>query len=322
MTNASWNVDRDESRTRLDKFLAAPGRLGSRSRALAALERGKVFLNGTEVSRVDAATPVAAGDVVRLWADRPRTARRPAPLTPVDLDIVYEDNALVVVNKPAGLLSVPLERKSGASSVYDQLEESLRSHGKRRPLVVHRIDQDTSGLVLFAKDGRTQAALKGQFRRHEPHREYWAVVYGHPDPRAGTWRDHLVWDTNALIQKRTHPRDPRGTEAISHYRTLETFRDASLVAVLLHTGKRNQIRLQARLRGHPLVGERRYVIGVQPGLIPFPRHALHAYRLAFQHPADGRLLKFEAPLPGDLADLLERFRANSIRRLSSAAAPW
>ena len=307
MTNASWNVDPNESDTRLDKFLAAPGRLGSRSRALAALERGKVFLNGTEVSAADAARLVAAGDVVRLWVDRPGTARRTAPLTPVDLDIVYEDEALVVVNKPAGLLSVPLERKSGASSVYDQLEDSLRSHGKRRPFVVHRIDQDTSGLVIFAKDDQTQKALKGQFRRHEPHREYWAVVYGHPDPAAGTWRDYVVWDTKAMIQKRTHPRDPDGTEAISHYRTLDRFRDASLVEVQLHTGKRNQIRLQARLRGYPLVGEERYVSGA-PGAIAFPRHALHAYRLAFQHPADGRPLRFEAPLPGDLAELLARLR--------------
>ena len=308
VTNASWNVNRDESPTRLDKFLAAPDRLGSRSRALAALERGKVFLNGTTVSGADAATPVAAGDVVRLWVDRPGTGRRAAPLTPVNLEVVYEDNALIVINKPAGLLSVPLDRKSGASSVYDHLERSLRSHGKRRPLIVHRIDQDTSGLVLFAKDDRTQATLKAQFRRHEPHREYWAVVYGHPDPPAGTWRDHLVWDTKALIQRRTSPRDPRGTEAISQYRTLEIFRDASLVEVRLHTGKRNQIRLQARLRGHTLVGERRYVIGVQPGPIRFPRHALHAYRLAFHHPVDGRLLRFEAPLPPDLADLLARLR--------------
>lgn len=308
MTNAQWTVAPDAPGTRLDKFLAAPDRLGSRSRALAALERGKVFLNGGEVTAADAATPLAAGDVVRLWVDRPGTARRAARLTPDNLDIVYEDAALVVVNKPAGLLSVPLER-SGASSVYDQLKEFARSHGQRRPFVVHRIDEDTSGLVLFAKDAETQAALKGQFRRREPQREYWAVVYGRPDPPAGTWRDHLVWDTKALIQKRTHPRDPQGTEAISHYRTLETFRDASLVEVRLHTGKRNQIRLQARLRGHTLVGERRYVVGSQAAPITFSRHALHAYRLAFEHPDDGRLLRFEAPLPADLIDLLARLRA-------------
>ncbi len=309
MTRTQWTVDLLASRTRLDKFLAAPDRLGSRSRALAALERGKVFLNGGEATAADAATPLAAGDVVRLWVDRPGTARRTAPLTPVNLDLVYEDATLVVVNKPAGLLSVPLERKPHAPSAYDLLEASLRSHGRRRPFVVHRIDQDTSGLVLFAKDTRTQAALKGQFRRHEPLREYWTVVYGRPDPPAGTWRDRLVWDTKALIQKRAHPHEPDGAEAISHYRTLETFRDASLVEVRLHTGKRNQIRLQARLHGHTLVGERRYVVGSETASITFPRHALHAYRLAFEHPADGRRRLFEAPLPSDFADLLARLRA-------------
>jgi RluA family pseudouridine synthase len=308
VTNAQWTVEPEGSRTRLDKFLAADNRLGSRSRALAAIERGKVFLNGREATPADAAAPLAAGDVVRVWVDRPGTARRTAPLAPAHLDIVYEDAAIVVVNKPAGLLSVPLERKGGASA-YEQLETSLRSHGKRRPFIVHRIDQDTSGLILFAKDAATQAALKGQFRRHEPLREYWAVVYGRPDPPAGTWRDHLVWDTKALIQKRTHPRDPQGTEAISHYRTLETFRDTSLLEVRLHTGKRNQIRLQARLHGHTLVGERRYAAGFAAAPVAFPRHALHAYRLAFEHPADGRRCRFEAPLPADFSDLLSRLRA-------------
>jgi len=193
-------------------------------------------------------------------------------------------------------------------SAYGQLEAALRSHGKRRPFIVHRIDQDTSGLILFAKDAATQAVLKGQFRRHEPLREYWAVVYGRPDPADGTWRDHLVWDTKALIQKRTRAGDPDGAEAISHYRTIEAFRDASLIEVRLHTGKRNQIRLQARLRGHTLVGERRYVVGFEGSAIAFPRHALHARRLAFRHPADERPLQFEAPVPPDFADLLARLR--------------
>ena len=214
-----------------------------------------------------------------------------------------------MLNKPAGLLSVPLERKMGASSVYDQLEEYFRPRGKRRPFVVHRIDRDTSGLVLFAKDAKTQEALKGQFRRREPERVYLAVVYGHPDPSAGTWRDRLVWDRRALIQKETHPHDPEGTEAISDYRVVESFRDASLIEVRLQTGKRNQIRIQARLRGHTLVGERRYVFGpetLRP--IAFARQALHAYRLAFEHPTDGRVVHFEAPLPADFKALIERLR--------------
>jgi 23S rRNA pseudouridine1911/1915/1917 synthase len=118
-----------------------------------------------------------------------------------------------------------------------------------------------------------------------------------------------VWDRKALIQKRTHPRDPEGAEAVCNYRVVEEFRDVSLIEVRLETGKRNQIRIQARLRGHTLVGERRYVYG--PGTlrpIDFPRQALHAYRLAFEHPVDGREMRFEAPLPDDFRELLDRLR--------------
>ena len=118
-----------------------------------------------------------------------------------------------------------------------------------------------------------------------------------------------MWDTSALIQKETHPRDPQGTDAASEYRVIETFADTSLLEVRLVTGRRNQIRIQARLRGHTLVGEQRYVYGPE-SLRPltFGRHALHARRLGFRHPADDRPLVFEAPLPGDMEDLLARLR--------------
>jgi 23S rRNA pseudouridine1911/1915/1917 synthase len=138
---------------------------------------------------------------------------------------------------------------------------------------------------------------------------YLVVVYGVPDPPQGTWRTHVVWDEKALIQKETHPRDARASEAVSHYRMIEGLRGASLIEVRLETGRRNQIRLQARLHGHTLVGEQRYVFGpktLRP--IAFPRHALHASRLAFRHPDDERLLHFEAALPRDLADLIARLR--------------
>ena len=310
-----WIVDAADAGVRLDKYLAGPERLRSRARAAEALERGKVFLNGREAPLSDAATRLSAGDEVRVWMDRPGSARRtPRGATIGDLDIVFEDAAIIVVNKPAGLLSVPLERKAAAASAYDLVEQHLRSVGKVRPRVVHRIDQDTSGLIVFAKDDRAQAALKAQFKRREPERVYWAIVYGHPDPPAGTWRDHLVWDEKALIQKETHPRDPRGTEAVSEYRTVEQFRDTSLIEVRLHSGRRNQIRIQARLRGHTLVGEKRYTFGPDAlRTIQFERHALHARRLAFRHPADGRPLSFEAPPPADLAALLERLRSATAR---------
>ena len=307
---ASWTVADAAEGVRLDKFLAADDRLGSRGRVAAAIDRGKVFVNGAEAGRVDAGSPLRCGDEVRVWMDRPGSARRQhGPGEVGDLEILHEDAVLIVVNKPAGLLAVPLERKSEAASAYEHLEIHLRPHGKRRPLVVHRIDRDTSGLVVFAKTLAAQEQLKDQFRRREPERVYWAVVYGHPQPAEGTWRDHLVWDSKTLIQKRTRRGDPHGKEAISHYRVLEALPGASLVEVRLATGKRNQIRLQARLRGHTLVGERRYVYGpesLRP--IEFPRQALHAHRLSFRHPADGRLLSFDAPLPTDLAGLLARLR--------------
>lgn len=242
--------------------------------------------------------------------DKPGTARRRrGTFSAGALRILHEDDALIVLDKPAGLLSVPLDQPDAAASAFELVEDHLRSHGKKRPLVVHRIDQDTSGLVVFAKDLRAQQELKGQFRRREPERLYWAVVYGHPLPGAGEWRDRLVWDERAQIQKVTHPRDPNGTDASCDYVVLESFAESSLIEVRLHTGKRNQIRLQARARGYPLVGEQRYTFdSSERREIAFARHALHAYRLAFRHPLDGRALRFEAPLPPDFVELLQRLR--------------
>ena len=308
MPEPGWTVPPEEGGTRLDKFLAHADRLGSRSRAAAAIERGKVYLNANLAT--DGSTRLAQNDVVRVWMDKPGSARRPTRPGPRgDLDIAYEDDVLVVVNKPAGVLTVPLERKRDAPSVFDQIVMYLKPAGRRRPFVVHRIDQDSSGLVVFAKDPISQGRLKAQFKRREPERVYLAVVYGKPDPPTGTWRDRLVWDTTALIQKETHPRDPQGTDAICEYTTLETFRDASLIEIRLETGRRNQIRIQARLRGHTLVGEQRYTYGPDSlRTIAFGRHALHARRLAFRHPVDERAMEFEAPLPKDLEDLLVRLR--------------
>src|SRR5262245_60061203 len=310
MSNTEWRVDAPADGMRLDKYLADAARLGSRGRAVAALERGKIFVNDSEVNPTDAGRRLAKGDIVRVWADRPGSSRRRSVTGQVgELDVVYDDEALIVVNKPAGILSVPLERRPDAPSVFAQIEDRQRSYGRRRPFAVHRIDQDTSGLVVFAKDADAQRILKDQFRRREPDRVYWAVVYGTPDPRSGVWRDVLVWDEKALIQKETHPNDPRGSEAVTHYRVVESFSSASLLEVSLRTGRRNQIRIQARLRGHTLVGEQRYTFGpeaLRP--IDFGRHALHASSLAIAHPDDGRELRFEAPLPDDMEDLIARLR--------------
>jgi 23S rRNA pseudouridine1911/1915/1917 synthase len=305
-----WPVTPSEAGLRLDKFLAGADRLASRGRVARVVTSGKVFLNEREVGAADLGARLAAGDVVRVWMDRPGSAKAFAAKKRIgSVRILYEDASLIVLDKPAGLLTVPLERKHEADSVFDHIERHLRSHGKRRPLVVHRIDRDTSGLVVFAKDAAAQQRLKDQFRRREPERVYLAVVYGHPSPTKGVWRDRLVWDQRSLIQKETHPNDPRGVDAVSEYRTVESFRDAALLEIKLKTGKRNQIRIQARLRGHTLVGERRYTYGpdaLRPRV--FERQALHAHRLAFRHPVDGRALSFEAPVPSDMAALVEGLR--------------
>jgi 23S rRNA pseudouridine1911/1915/1917 synthase len=318
-TKTTWKVGADDHGVRLDKFLAAADRLGSRSKSADAREKGKVFVNDAEVGPRDVRVRLKVGDEVRVWQDRPGSSRRQSfPFKAGDLNILYEDEYLIVLNKPAGLLAVPLERQEDEPSIQQYLERHMRSHGKRKPFVVHRIDRDTSGVVLFAKDGGTQSALKVQFRERTPERVYLAVVYGHPVPESGTWQNHLVWDKKALIQKETSSRDANAVEAISDYTVRETFRvsqesnaavDLSLIEVRLRTGKRNQIRIQARLRGHTLVGEKRYTFGpdeLRP--IPFKRQALHAWRLSFRHPADDEVMKIEAPIPPDMKKLIGYLR--------------
>ena len=323
-SKARWIVSSDEQGVRLDRFLATADRLGSRGRVRSALDRGQVFVNDVEASGKDAATPLTASDVVHLWLDRPgssRLRRFAASARQVrktgGLQILYEDESLIVVNKPAGLLSVPLGRGPSTAlgagkssrSVYQLVAEHLGSRRRNALFIVHRIDRDTSGIVVFAKTAAAQQVLKDLFARREPDRVYLAVVHGRPHPARGRWRDHLAWDDDALKQTVTDASDPKGVEAISDYRVLESFTDAALLEVRLHTGKRNQIRIQAAQHGHPLIGERQYARGPSGRTGPtHPRQALHAYRLAFAHPIDGRRIAFEAPLPEDLAELLRRLR--------------
>jgi 23S rRNA pseudouridine1911/1915/1917 synthase len=310
VANTQWTVSGADVGLRLDKFLAAGDRLKSRSRAAWALDRGKVILNGTEAGSRDAARLLAEGDLVRLWLDRPGSARRQLEsIDSGDVPVVYEDEALIVLDKPAGLLAVPLDHPGGESSVHDRLQNRLRSHGGRQSFIVHRIDRDTSGLIVFARDERAQRALRAQFKRREAERVYAAVVHGCPDPPDGVWRDRLVWDEAASLQRRARATDERGKDAVTGYRVLDAFRRASLLELRLQTGRQHQIRVQADLHGHPLVGEPRYTASLDPSrAIPFARQALHAHRLAFAHPANGRLVQCEAPLPADLVALIAQLR--------------
>ncbi|MEW6755619.1 MAG: RluA family pseudouridine synthase, partial [Candidatus Latescibacterota bacterium] len=274
------------------------------------------YLDGLAVDAARAGDRLRAGQRVGLWMDRPGSAapadRRVADLRRL-LAVVHEDEALVVVDKPAGLLVEPRPGRAGEEvTVLDMVRDHVRHDTPARAYVVHRIDRNTSGLVLFARTLAARDALKEQFEAHTPQRVYQAVLLGTPEPASGVWHDRLSWDSRALRQHRAHGRQAGGKDARARYRVLEQFAAAALVEVSLVTGRRNQIRVQAGLRGYPLLGEHQYRLEgpAEPaGLPTIGRQALHACRLGFTHPATGRKVTFRAPLPGDLAELLAALRA-------------
>ncbi len=313
MTN--WTVDASGAGARLDAWLAGRPEIGSRGKAREAIACGKVYLNQAEATFDDAGRRLAGGDQVGFWPDRPgssRPRRREIVSARRSLALVYEDETIVVVNKPPGWLVEPLPgEEAGEATLRDLLEDHLRGRRGPRPLVVHRIDRDTSGLVLFALTPAARDVLKAQFARHTPERTYLAILNGRPIPPRGTWRDSLVWDRERLVQKRAHAEEERARDAEARYRVVEQFDFQALVEVSLVTGKRNQIRAQAGSRGHALVGERQYRFGRprdEAHEPEFGRQALHAARLAFTHPVTRRRVEFTAALPDDLKRLLQTLR--------------
>jgi len=311
----TWTVEVADKGMRLDAWLAARAEIGSRGKAREAIACGKVSLNKAEATFDDAGRRLVGGDQVGFWPDRPgssRPRRRDIVSARRSLAVVYEDEAIVVVNKPPGWLVEPLPgEEAGEATLRDLLEDHLRDRRRPRPLVVHRIDRDTSGLVLFALTPAARDALKAQFERHAPERTYLAILNGRPVPPRGTWRDRLVWDKERLVQKRAHADEARGRDAEARYQVVEQFDFQALVEVSLVTGKRNQIRVQAGSRGHALVGERQYRFGRprdEAHEPEFGRQALHAARLAFTHPVTRRRVEFTAALPDDLKRLLQTLR--------------
>lgn len=327
-TRQSWTVSPLEADVRLDKFLAFPARLASRSAAVEALDHARVFVNGRSVGADQSGRKLVPGDVVGYWADRPGSAHARTSTTVVrGVRILYEDDALLVVDKPPGLLTVPLGRRKAAPSVATILAERPDWKGRRAPLVVHRIDRDTSGIVVFAKTPPALVHLKAQFESRLPVRIYSAIVTGVPSPASGEWRDSLVWDGDELTQRVVASTDRRARVAICEYQVVESFGRAALLDIRLITGKRNQIRVQANRHGHPLLGERQYrpaegaapVANTRPAtssrerdprvrLPQCPRQALHARHLELAHPLSGQQVVFDAPLPRDLIVVLDALR--------------
>jgi len=229
-----WKVLAEDREQRLDKWLAAPARLGSRSKALQAIGRGQVFVKDVEQGTSDSSRKVVASERVRVWHDRPGgVTNRYFERHDSGLRIIYEDQTLIVINKPAGLLTVPLASLPGEPSLFDQVQNYLRSARKVTLLVVHRIDRDTSGLVVFAKSPAAMTSLKDQFERRRPKRVYLAYVCRVLPVESGSWHDMLVWDQDELRQKPASTDKPDrigvAKPATLHWRGEERFERASLL---------------------------------------------------------------------------------------------
>jgi 23S rRNA pseudouridine1911/1915/1917 synthase len=227
-----------------------------------------------------------------------------------EVEVLYEDDAIVIVKKPAGLLSVPIEG-SDAPSVQSLLSAEMKSK-RQRALVVHRIDRFTSGLLLFAKTQRDREALIRQFIAHTPVRQYLAVVRGHLPAMTGTLVHHLRWGKDQF-QRVSTVRDREAARAELRYSVERKLRDATLVRVTLVTGLQNQIRVQFLKIGHPVVGDRKYS-PEEASERKIDRLALHAAHLSFAHPRSGETVSVDCELAPDMVSLVQSLAPSRLRR--------
>jgi 23S rRNA pseudouridine1911/1915/1917 synthase len=220
------------------------------------------------------------------------------------LRIVHLDDAIIVVDKPAGLLSMGSEREKQRTA-YRILNEHLKTRSRsprQQAFIVHRLDRESSGLMLFARSEAVQAALQRNWKSVT--KKYLAVVKGVPSKAQGTLTDHLVEGKSFLV----HRVDNGGQLAITHYRVLRTLGDKSLLELTLETGRKHQIRVQLATLGHPIVGDRRYgADGTETRL------ALHSCELKFHHPVSGASMEFRSVLPTPVNVLVERRGATSAK---------
>ena len=326
-------VDEAGAGQRLDHYLAAQPELVaeslSRTRLQGLIESGLVWVNAAPA--LHAKTKLRAGQVVEIAVPEPAPAEPLGEAIP--LDIVFEDDSLVVLDKPAGLVVHP-----GAGHETGTLVNALIAHcgeslsgigGVKRPGIVHRLDKDTSGLLVVAKTDSAHQRLSKLFADHgrtlSLTREYWAIVWGAPDRQTGTI-DAPIGRHAIQREKMAVVPQARGREAVTHWRLLEKFgadRDgkpvASLIACQLETGRTHQIRVHLAHIGHPLLGDNTYGGGfktkakqlppeTQQVLATLDRQALHARALGFDHPVTRENLLFERAPPADFQALLEVLR--------------
>lgn len=294
---------------RLDRALTSALPTLSRERCKALIAAGDVMTPNGPIR--DPSRKVTGGE--RLTVTVPAPAPAEAQAQDIPLEILFEDEHLLVVDKPAGLVVHP-----AAGNLDGTLVNALLHHcagrlsgigGVARPGIVHRIDKDTSGLLVVAKTDPAHEALSRQFAAHSVERAYLAVVAGHPVPPAGRIDGALARST-ANRQKMAIVADGRGKRAITHYATEQRLaRDAAVVECRLETGRTHQVRVHMAAIGHPLIGDPTYGRTRpihRPGLaeLRFARQALHARTLGFFHPATKEKLTFASPVPADIQELI------------------
>ncbi len=307
-------VDAADASQRLDRYLVSKLEGRSRSVIQAWIKLERVLVDGLAAK---AGYSIRPGDEIEI--DPPPVEPSQLLPEPIALNIVYEDEWLVVVDKPAGIVVHP-----GAGVSHGTLANALLYHfrqlsqgGTERPGIVHRLDKATSGLLVVAKNEQVHEDLAGQFRRREVEKHYSALVYGHLEKKKGVIQVPVGRDTSVRTRISTRSRKLR--EAITEYEVLRQLKYFSLLRVVLHTGRTHQIRVHLQHLNHPVVGDetyggepRRFLGGLAASaalareIARLGRHFLHAGFLAFQHPVRRERVNFESPLPSELAQFLAR----------------
>lgn len=320
-------VDRGQELLRIDKFLLGRLRNTSRNKVQEAIRALAVEVNGAAVKPNYRVKPQ---DLITVTLPEPPREGRVVPEA-MALDIRYEDEELLIVNKPAGLVVHPAYGH-WQGTLVNGLAHHLANlptgrNGEIRPGLVHRIDKDTSGLLVIGKTEFAMTHLSLQFFHHTIERSYLALVWGTPPGPTGTIRGHLGRSLRDRKVQAVYPGGEQGKPAVTHYEVLESFGPVALVRCVLETGRTHQIRAHMQYIGHPLFSDATYGgdrirVGQNTGAYrdfvestfkALPRQALHARSLGFIHPTSGKHLLFEAELPEDFAAALEKWRAWPIK---------
>lgn len=293
-----WIVDADSAKTRIDKYITEGlDEDVSRSQVQLWIADGHVLVND---SPVKANYKVNQGDRIALTIPAPSVVE----IVPEDiaLDIAYEDRDVIVVNKPRGMVVHPAPgHVSGTlvNALMHHCKDLSGINGELRPGIVHRIDKDTTGLIMAAKNDKAHASLAAQLKEHSVNRRYLALVHGNISHDQGTIDAPIGRDPQD--RKMYTVTDRNSKHAVTHFTVVERFGDYSLLELKLETGRTHQIRVHMKYIGHPLVGDPVY--GKSKG-IKLNGQALHAAVLGFVHPASGQYLEFSAPMPEDMEELL------------------